>query len=73
MESSGQLIWDTSVYSLELPTQLIKKAVYKLELSGQLIWDTIRRESTGEERPQIFSRQKCKARTVVGRGEEPAM
>jgi len=35
---------------------------------------TIRRESTGEERDEIFSRQKCKARTVLGRGvEDPPM
>ena len=40
----------------------------------RLAWvSTIRRESTREERAEIFSRKKCKARTVVGRGgEEPA-
>ena len=33
-----------------------------------------RRESTTEQRAGIFSRKKCKARTVVRRGgEEPAM
>ena len=32
--------------------------------------NTIRRESTTEETAEIFSRQKCKARTAVGRGEE---
>ena len=31
---------------------------------------TIRRESTREENPELFSRYNMKARTVVGRGEE---
>ena len=30
----------------------------------------IRRGSTRRERAEVFSRQKCKARTVVGRGEK---
>ena len=38
-------------------------------LRAPLAWvGTIRRESTREERAEIFSRQQCKARTVVGRG-----
>ena len=31
---------------------------------------SIRRESTAQERAEAFSRWKCKARTVVGRGEK---
>ena len=47
----------------------------QLKCWDRLAWlSTIRRKSTREERAEIFSREKGKARTVVGRGgEEPAM